>query len=184
MKYIIAIFIVLLFFMSTALAQKPSNSSERLQAIYSEQQINYTPERLQKIASRCEESQKSLFALRRQNSASVLKRITVYSDLQKEMKAIELRLSKQGADASELDLLIGKQQVALEALETNYKNYDTLLSDLMTINCVENQNLYAAGITEIFVNQKKIRDSASELYKLLQESPNTTFKPLAKRLTL
>lgn len=184
MKYLIIIFGLLFIVSTPVIAQQKISSTDHLQVLYNEQQITYTPEKLQDVATRCGDSQKRLLSLQRQNSILVQKRVSVYNDLQKEMKALELRLARQGADASELDLLIGKQQVALEALNNTQKNYDSLLSDLRAINCAENPGLYLAGVSEIYKMQQKLREAAKDVYTILQESPKTTFFPLAERLTI
>lgn len=185
MKYLAVLFVFLLAVVATpAIAQQKILPSERLQLLYDEQQITYTPEKLADVSARCVDSQNKLLFLQRQNNLLVQKRLSVYGDLQKDMRALEHRLARQGADASELDLLIGKQQVALEAMQNTHKNYDSLISDLRNINCAQNPALFLAGIAEIYKQQQKLKEDSSNVYVILQESPKTTFLPLAERLKI
>lgn len=184
MKYFLTIFVLVLSLATPAVAQQKISSLERLQTISSQQQNIYSPEKLAEVSARCPESQKKILVLQRQNNLLIQKRLSIYGDLQKEMKALEIRLARQGADASELDLLIGKQQVALENFTENQKNYDILISDLRAINCAENPSLYLAGISEIYKYQQKLQESARAVYMILYESPSTTFFPLSERLRI
>ena len=184
MKYLLSFFVLVLVVATPAIAQQNISPLERLQTLYNQQQNTYTPEKLADVSIRCPESQKKLLVLQRQNNLFIQKRLSVYGDLQKEMKALELRLARQGADASELDLLIGKQQVALEAFKESQKNYDILISDLRAINCAENPGFFLAGIAEIYKQQQKLQESAIAVYEILHESPNTTFFPLSERLKI
>ena len=184
MKYLMLLVVLLLFIATPAIAQQKISPIERLQMLYNQQQTTYTPEKLADVSIRCPESQKKLLVLQRQNNLFVQKRISVYGDLQKEMKALELRLAKQGADASELDLLIGKQQVALEAFQDSQKSYDILISDLRSINCAENPGFFLAGISEIYKQQQKLKETANAVFVILYDSTKTTFYPLSERLRI
>ncbi|MEZ6331365.1 MAG: hypothetical protein R3B12_05205 [Candidatus Saccharimonadales bacterium] len=62
------------------------------------------------VSEQCINNKQTIKTLQTATDESAKKRIATYGAIQKEIKAIELRMSKQGADASEVDLLISKLQ--------------------------------------------------------------------------
>ena len=106
---------ILLFVLSFALvtqspiviAQADNFSQERLTELSARYKVRLDDDKVNAIKQNCDSTKTILKGLQITTDSAIRKRLLVYSDIQKESKALEIRLSRQGADASEIDLMIG-----------------------------------------------------------------------------
>lgn len=136
------------------------------------------------ILQKCTTIQNQVTVLQANSSVAVTKRLNTYSNLQNEIRAIELRMMRQGVDASELDLFIGKIQEGQDSLTVAADNFGTAADDIRLIDCQKRPEQFKAGLTELKSLHKQLVETSSKLRMLIEKSPYTTFGPLKSRLSL
>ena len=157
---------------------------ERLKEIKDRRSIVVTSEQRDAAVQQCQIGKNTIAIIQAASDSAVKKRLTVYSDIQKEVKAIELRMSKQGADASEIDLLIGKLQQNLDSFSEQARYSQQLAEDITTIDCATAPDLYVAAIEEYKQVRQSVYTSASELKDTITTAQQQTFNPLIDRLRI
>ena len=167
-----------------ATAQNQYNSTEILVELRNKYSVKLESNTINNINKNCETTKTTLKGLQLTNDSAVRKRLLVYSDIQKELKAIEIRLTKQGADASELDLLIGKMQQLIESLNQNSRIHLDIVTSLTAVDCKNNPDLFAAGMYELRYIRSVMQKTSEELKSTIEDSKESTFKPLTDRLML
>lgn len=180
----VLVFILVAIVTPAVYAEGAIGPTERLQELQQNRGVVVTPEQRDSVSKQCNENKPQLLTLRDAEDAAVRKRLTVYSTIQKEVKAIELRMSKQGADASEIDLFIGKLQQDLDAFTEQARYSEQLAEDIATIDCSATPEYYQAAVEEYAENREKLLATATELRSMVQDAPNTTFSPLIDRLRI
>lgn len=165
-------------------AQADNFSQERLTGFSVKYKVSLDDNRINAIKKNCDSTKTTLKGLQITTDSAVRKRLLVYSDIQKELKALEIRLSRQGADASEIDLMIGKLQQELNQFNEYSQAHSDVVLDLVSIDCKEKPELFAAGIYELRSLRDQMQNSAEQLKNTVNESKETTFNPLVDRLIL
>lgn len=158
--------------------------TERLQDIQQRRATTVAEDQKSAIILQCNEGKNKITTIQLASDSSVKKRLAIYETIQKEIKAIELRMSKQGADASEIDLLIGKLQQNLDTFIEQARYSQQLAEDISTIDCNASPELYRAGADEYMEVRNNLYTTSSELKKVIIVAPNETFAPLADRLKI
>ena len=191
-RYLIAAFGIILIgsISATSYAQQNSGDTdnshkERLKALnFDTAQVNLPDTQRVLILQGCKNTQSNISAMQSQTDIEVSKRFVTYSKVQKELKALELRILKQGADASEIDLLIGKLQQQLGQLEYASRDHRQITADLVKLDCKTEPELFKNGIVGLRAIRTDLLNAASDLKATINESSNVTFNPLIDRLTL
>ncbi len=167
-----------------AYAEGDTDSSVRLQEIKDRQAISIAAEQRDSTINLCQTGKATLAQVQIADDSAVKKRLTVYSGIQKEVKAIELRMTKQGADASEVDLLIGKLQQSLDSFSEQARYTQQLAEDISTIDCLASPELYVAAIKEYKEVRQSVYASARDLKNTIMTAQQQTFNPLIDRLRI
>ncbi|MCB9817660.1 hypothetical protein H6795_04025 [Candidatus Nomurabacteria bacterium] len=178
---------VLLLVMGVApnvLAEGQIDSKDRLMELQDKRSVSILPQDRAVVSEQCINNKQTIKTLQTATDESAKKRIATYGAIQKEIKAIELRMSKQGADASEVDLLIGKLQQSLDTFTEKSRYSQQLAEDITAVDCVNSPELYKAGIAEYNQTRQEMFTLASELKVTVLLSPQTTFNPLINRLRI
>lgn len=177
--------IMLIFPVSTFAQQSPSTTSdERLSKAVAEQQLTLSDAEKQTLSDKCQAAQKQLIAIKSKTDKVVQLRVSTYSTIQKELQAMKLRMARQGVDASEIDLLIGKIQQSLDKLTISADDYGLALKDIISLDCGQKPEQFMAGLIIVRAQQAKLLDSARQLTATLESANNGTFNQLKKRLTV
>lgn len=185
MKRWISIFgAVVLLLPMRVYAEGNIGNAERLQEIKDRRSIVVTSEQRDIVIQQCQAGKSKIATIQAANESAVKKRLTVYSGIQKEVKAIELRMTKQGADASEVDLFIGKLQQDLDSFSEQARYSQQLAEDITTIDCVATPELYVAATEEYKQARQSVYTSANELKNTIMTAQQQTFKPLVDRLRI
>jgi hypothetical protein len=93
-------------------------------------------------------------------------------------------MTKQGADASEVDLLIGKLQQNLDIF-IEQSRYTQLLSEaIATIDCNTSPETYVSAMQEYKDARQLLYQSAAELKNSVLAAKQQTFDPLIDRLRI
>lgn len=165
-------------------AEGPINSIDRLRDIQQNRNITISPDQRETIISKCNKGKVQIVKIQSTADVAAKKRLVVYGDIQKEIKAIELRMTKQGADASEIDLLIGKLQQNIDRFDELARYANQLSEDITSIDCLATPELYLAGTDEYKDTRLNLYDAATQLKATILEAPQSTFTPLIGRLKI
>ncbi len=171
--------------MQTAIAQSTTDDvNDRLNGYVSKYNITLDEVTTTKIVEGCVEKQNKLRLDASQNDIAVRKRIAAYSQIQDEVKAIQLRMMRQGVDTSELDLFNGKLQAGQDSLTLAADSYGTAADDLLIIDCQKKPLQFKAGVLELNSLLNEIRSESADLRSIVHNSQESTLNPLKKRLSI
>ena len=167
-----------------ALAQDNSSALGNLTNIQSKYNISLDDPSKSNVIATCDAQEQKIKSTQAQNDNAISKRMVAYSDVQKEVKALEIRISRQGTDASELDLFIGSLDQQIDELRKVGQEYSNVSNDLLNIDCKQFPELFVAGLEELRDIRSRTLVIASGLKDTVTDSPNSTFKPLIERLLI
>jgi archaellum component FlaC len=185
MKRIIVIFVSIVLAMPlTAIAQDNSSSLGNLSNLQTKYNISLDDPLKANVIATCDAQKQKIKTTLTQNDGAISKRMIAYSEIQKEVKALEIRISRQGTDASELDLFIGSLDQQIDELRKVGQEYSNVANDLLFIDCKQNPELFVAGLEELRGIKNRTLTIASGLKNTIINSPESTFKPLIERLLI
>jgi cell division FtsZ-interacting protein ZapD len=160
------------------------NLDQRLNSLVTKHSIVLTDQDRANVVANCNKLQAQMTANQLSTAAQVRQRVDIYSNLQNEIKALELRMIRQGVDASELDLLIGKIQEKQDQIIITADQMGEIADDTRIIDCQQRPEQFKAGLAEYKDLQDYLLIQSRQLRILILTSPETTFNPLKKRLSL
>lgn len=167
-----------------AVEPAPSTIDTRLSQALVDYKIELSDEAKNNIASKCLLVQNLLENLQLNTEAIISKRIDTYSFIQEELQAIKIRMIRQGADASETDLLTGKIEFALENFSSLAETYKIALNDTVNVNCQENPQYFQASLVLLRTHRAKLLESAQALKSTFYNADEDIFTQLKKRLMI
>lgn len=182
--YLAAFFGLLLIIAPVAYAEGIIDSGERLRDIQQQRNITIPPEQREAVIAQCAQGKVYIRSVQTSADSAIKKRLITYSEIQKELKAMELRMTRQGADASEIDLLIGKMQQDIDSFSEQARYSAQIVEDIATIDCATSPELYRAAADEYIDTRNEIKESAEQLKTTVLSAPQTTFTPLIDRLRI
>lgn len=162
----------------------PQTSDDRLTQALQSQGLSFNDSEKQNISQKCYNAQQKLTGIREKTENSTRRWINDFTVIQKELLAMKLRMARQGVDASEIDLLIGKIQQSIDNFLLSSNSYGTTVDDVLSINCTEKPELFKAGVLLMRAQHLSLLTSADELKNTLDKSNTLAFEQLKKRLTL
>ncbi len=184
-KRLLAIGLICLGFVALpVLAQAPTTTTERLQQAVIDNSIALNSEQQAAITAKCLNAQTILYKIQRGTDSLIEERYTLYTTIQQELQAIKLRMVRQGADASETDLLTGKIQQALEDFGVKAEDYELALSDVISVNCQQQPVLFQAGMVVMRLKRALLLDSSLQLKAVMQNADDDVFGQLKRRLVI
>lgn len=181
---VLLLVIVSIFIPLTVTAQQETTTDTRLAQAVSDQQLTLDEATKALITAKCTTAQQQIVKLKDKTGRQVKLRMDTYSDIQKELQAIKLRMGRQGIDASEIDLLIGKIQQHLDSFTTASNSYITTLQDIATVDCAQKPEQFEAGLVLARGTQAQLFKEANSLKSTLNTADTSTFNQLKKRLTV
>ena len=182
--FVIAVIVTALFLPIEVLAENGSTREERLAKAVIDQQLVLDDSIKASLQAKCQNAQVILTNVQDQTESLIRKRLDIYSSIQKDLQIIKLRMIRQGADASETDLLTGKIQQSLDEFTLQADKYGTSLNDVVTVNCQQKPEQFKAGLVLMRSQRFKLLDSAKDLKSVVTNSNNDIFKQLKERLKL
>ena len=166
-------------------AQQITDSPEaRLSQAVTDYGVSLSDSRKADTVLYCQTTQVYLNKLRLEADRAVDQRIIAYTTVQKELQAIKLRMNRQGADASEADLLTGKIQQNLDDFEKYASDYQTALFDTTGINCQQQPEYFQAGLMLVRIKRSQLLSAATDLKDIVINSDNNIFDQLKRRLVI
>lgn len=186
---LIVIVVSALFVPLRAIAEGNGSSAiisrdERLSKVVVDQQIELDDASKSIIQNKCKASQNIIRGIQDRTDALVRKRLNLYSDIQKELQAIKLRMMRQGADASETDLLTGKLQQSLDNFTIQANKHGSALDDIINVDCINNPEQFKAALFMLKIQRAKLLDYSLELKNTMANSQEDVFDQLKKRLII
>lgn len=179
-----AMIVAALFLPAKVMAETASSREDRLNKAVSEQQLVLDDGTKASIQAKCQNAQAILISIQDQTESLIRRRLDTYNGIQKDLQTIKLRMIRQGADASETDLLTGKIQQSLDIFTLQADKYGVSLDDVVRVNCQQKPEQFRAGLVLMRAQRALLLDSAKELKSILGNSNNDTFKQLKARLKL
>jgi len=179
----------ILFLPIRAIAENPGlpigyNREDRLLKEVESQQIVLDDTTKSMIQSKCSNAQNILQSVQDESDKLIRQRIDTYSDIQKELQAIKLRMIRQGSDASETDLLTGKLQQGLDKFTIQADSYGMALDDVVNVDCQQKPEQFKAALVVMRIQRSMLLDLAQDLKSTMHDSDESIFAQLKKRLTI
>lgn len=156
----------------------------RLNQAVIEQNVSISDVQRALLIEKCQNAQLLLRQQQEKTDKLVRLRIETYETIQKELQAIKLRMGRQGVDASEIDLLIGKLQQGLDKFTLASNAYGAAIDDISTIDCAQKPEQFLAGLLVARTKRALLHESAANLKRILEVAQDGTFYQLKKRLTV
>jgi hypothetical protein len=166
------------------LAETADTMQGRLQQAVTDNSISLNDEQRASLIEKCPNAQATLSKIQADTDQLTDERITVYTDIQKELQAIKLRMVRQGADASETDLLTGKIQQTLEEFEVLVSGYKIALQDVTGIDCQQQPEYFKAGLIITRIKRAEVLDASLRLKAVVHDADDDIFTQLKRRLVI
>jgi hypothetical protein len=187
-RILILVFMTAILLPINAAAETAQNSVDsvtgRLQKAVIDNNIKLDDVTKASIASKCLIAQAYLKDIQDDVPAQIQLRINAYSEIQKELLGIKLRMKRQGADASETDLLTGKLRLALDKFGLQSANYRQALDDIIQVDCQTNPEYFMAGLIVMRAQRTQLLEDSKDLKSILNNSKVNIFDQLKKRLVI
>jgi hypothetical protein len=169
----------------SALAETaPVTSEARLQQAVADNGVVLSDAQRASMATTCQSAQAVLYRIQQSTGSLIEERSTFYIGVQQELQAIKLRMVRQGADASETDLLTGKIQQGLDDFGLKADDYRLSLADVVSVNCQQQPEYFKAGLVVMRLKRALLLDSAVQLKAVVQNSDDSIFSQLKQRLVI
>lgn len=130
-----------------------ADTNKRLQQVVINKGIVLNTAQRINIITNCKNAQTLLGYIQQRTDSQVEERINIYTTIQQELQAIKFRMRRQGADASETDLLTGKIQQGLGDFNNLVSEYKLALLDVVSVDCTTQPEYFQAGL--IVVREKR-----------------------------
>lgn len=95
----------------------------------------------------------------------------VYSDIEKKLSAIQIRMSKQGIDTSVIDLLLANYRIEFNNFKATSEKYLLVLSDTALIDCKSQPELFKSAV----LTARQTREQPAEALKRIRNLYNNSF---------
>jgi hypothetical protein len=170
---------------SAVLAQTaPATTEARLQQAVTDAGVVLNDTQRASILTTCQSAQAVLARIQQSTGSLIEERSTFYVGVQQELQAIKLRMVRQGADASETDLLTGKIQQGLDDFWLKADDYRLALGDVVSVNCQQQPEYFKAGLIVMRLKRALLLESAVQLKAVVQNSNDSIFSQLKQRLVI
>jgi len=161
-----------------------SSRDQRLTSAVSDQHLVLDDAKRALLVQKCENAQSALMKIQEKADKTAELRTNTYGTFQKELQGIKLRMARQGVDASEIDLLIGKIQQGLDSFTLAADAYGTSLDDVISVDCTQKTEQFQAGLIVLRKQRANLLVAANNLTKIMEAAKQNTFSQLKKRLTV
>ena len=136
------------------------------------------------IVANCQKSRVALNRVEQVATTAIEERNSLYTNIQQELQAIKLRMFRQGADASETDLLTGKVKQSLEDFSAKATDYQKALTEVASIDCQQQPELFQANLIVMRLKRALLLESSLQLKTVFENSEKDVFGQLKRRLVL
>lgn len=182
---ILSLFVpIKVFAVDAPVSSSSSSRDQRLAGAVNDQHLVLDDARKALLVQKCESAQSSLMKLQEKADKIAELRTNTYGTFQKELQGIKLRMARQGVDASEIDLLIGKIQQGLDSFTLAADAYGTSLDDVISVDCKQKPEQFQAGLVVLRKQRANLLVAANNLTKIMEAAKQNTFTQLKKRLTV
>lgn len=170
------------FAVDSAVGDSTLTRDQRLSGAVTEQQLVLDDANKTLLSQRCVNAQALLLRLQDKSEKQVILINNTYSSFQKELLAMKLRAARQGVDASEIDLLIGKLQQRLDLFTVTANAYGMSLDDVASVDCVQKPEYFKAGLVLLRARQGELQATVQNLRTTIRNAQKDTFEQLKNRL--
>jgi len=164
------------------LAADSDTTESRLQQAVIDYQLVLSGDQRMNLLARCPTAQAKLVRIQQNTNFLIEERVSLYTEIQQELQAIKLRMIRQGADASETDLLTGKIQQGLEDVSALADDYKLALDDVIGVDCAKQPEYFQAGLMVMRLKRAALLDTLTQLNATICD--DQLFEQLKDRLVI
>ncbi len=135
------------------------------------------------IVSRCQAAQAKIQVLEDHLLPRVEQITDQYDIIDLELSAVSKRLRAHELDTSTSDVLLVAYRRQYNSLKSAISSYRTALSDVVTVNCVENPASFKSLLENARVARKDVSDAIATLNKILSNDMVSSFNSIKGRLS-
>lgn len=162
---------------------KATARAERLKQYQEKVAEKLSDAKAERLASRCKAAQGKITSLRAKLNNVVANRKKVYQEIGDKLNTLLLKLQAADIDVTALETAIADVKVELEALNTSMEEYDTVLSDLETMDCEADPDAFNTALSEARETQKQLREQAIEFRRFSTTELKEIIKELRAQLS-
>ncbi len=151
---------------------------QRVDAAKEKAQAKLTRIEQKKIEDVCKSSQVVIDQLQSRVTKVVEMRQTKYADISSNLTSLSEKMGVAGIDTTELDLVITDIQTSISTSIESLESYDTLLTDISSIDCQSDPEGFKALLSEARTQRKAYIEQANETKNNLKDA----LKPLLEKL--
>ena len=181
----IGVVLLPLVLVGTVFSQEQSEESDRQQRINERKealqiQLNEVAQR--RVRARCRASQAQLRRVELRVAGVSARRERIYNTLTERLASLSEKLQVQGIDTTEYDEQINELNAKIEAFYLNLAQYETVVSDLASMDCAADPEGYRASLEEARTLRARSVQTAQEIRTYLQETIRTTLQSVRGQL--
>lgn len=135
-----------------------------------------------RISSRCEAAQEKITALRTRVNEAVTKRQQKYDLIAEKLDELTAKLIEAGVDTSPLETAREDVRADLAVLAESMASYDTVLADLIEMDCASDPQTFNAALESARETQKALREQAQEFRRFALNELRTVIQELKAEL--
>ena len=144
--------------------------------------VQLSPEESQIIIDGCDVIKQNIVEARDRVSNTNNNRAEVYSDIEKKLSAIQIRMSKQGIDTSVIDLLLANYRIEFNNFKATSEKYLLVLSDTALIDCKSQPDLFKSAVLTARQTREQLAEALKRIRNLYDNSFVSSFELLERQL--
>jgi hypothetical protein len=126
-----------------------AEAEARLRTVQAEQNIVLDDAAKGLVAQKCGGVQEQLRSIKGRSERQTKLRYETYKDIQQQLLALQLRISKQGVETDQLASVLTQNQEHILFFKTKADTYLKALDDTTNIDCAKNSELFMAGVNHV-----------------------------------
>ena len=161
---------------------KSVGREDRIKAYQEKKAEKLATTQAKRIASRCSAAQGKITSLRARITNVVSNRKKVYSEIGDKLDNLIVKFQAAGLVTTEIETIREDIKTELSELSTSLDSYDTVLSDLESMDCVSDPDAFYNALSEAREVQTALRDQATEFRRFATSELKTAIKNLRDQL--
>ncbi len=161
---------------------KSAGREDRIKAYLEKKADKLAETQAKRISSKCKSAQGKITSLRARITNVVSNRKKVYKEIGEKLDTLILKFQAAGLDTTELETIRQDIKTELADLNTNLESYDTVLSDLESMDCVSDPDAFYSALSEARDVQKSLKEQATEFRRFATNELKEAIKKLRTQL--
>ena len=156
--------------------------ADRLKTYQAKKTEKLAEAQAKRIATKCKVAQGKITVLRARSKNIVTNRKAVYKEIGEKLNNLVSRFQASGLDTTKLETAMTDIKADLVDLNTDMDSYDTVLSDLETMDCEADPDAFSATLSSARELQAQLRDKAKSFRSLTTNELKTIITELRTQL--